>query len=168
MKRSLLMSVVGGAVLAGLFSVSASAQTCAAPTPWQPDATGAPPLSGSTCGAETGLTQYCSSSGDLPDTAFVASINVAAEGTFTALDFTGGAGYTLTAYVVAQSAGCVDNFTCTTSGDADANILHDDIAPGQYFLIISGADFDPNGACGDFTVTADGSLPVSLQDFTIS
>ena len=168
MKRNLLMSAVSGAVLAGLFSVSASAQTCAAPTAWQPDTTGDPVLTGSTCGAETGLTQYCSSSGDLPDAAFVASINVEAAGTFTAIDFTGGAGYTLTAYVVAQAAGCVDNFTCTTSGDADANILHDDIAPGQYFLIVSGADFDANGACGDFTATADGSLPVSLQNFTVS
>src|SRR5687768_7712416 len=92
MKRNLLLSTLGGVVLAGLFSASASAQTCASPAAWQPSPAGDPILSGTTCGNETGIAAACQDAFGAPSAAFVAQVNVAAEGTFTDIDFTGGAG----------------------------------------------------------------------------
>lgn len=167
MKRNLLLSTLGGVVLAGLFSASASAQTCASPAAWQPSPAGDPILSGTTCGNETGIAAACQDAFGAPSAAFVAQINVAAEGTFTDIDFTGGAGYTIAAYLVPSTNGC-GNFACTTTGDETTNMLHADIGPGSYYLIVTGADFDAQGACGTFSAEADGSLPVTLQDFSIS
>ena len=166
MKRNLLLTTLGGVVLAGLFSASASAQTCAAPASWTPDTTGDPILAGSTCGNETGIAAACNDAFGAPSAAFVAQINVAAEGTFNNIDFTGGAGYTIAAYLVPSASGC-GNFACTTTGDETTDMLHGDIGPGSYYLIITGADFDAQGACGTFTAAADGTLPVTLQDFSI-
>ena len=47
-------------------------------------------------------------------------------------------------------------------------MLHGDIPPGQYYLIVTGADFDAPGACGTFTMSTNGTLPVTLQNFTVS
>ena len=166
MKRNLLLSTLGGVVLAGMFSASASAQTCAAPAAWNPDVAGTPTLAGSTCGNEGGIAATCNDAFGAPSAAFVAQIDVAAAGTFTNIDFTGGAGYTIAAYLVPSANGC-GNFACTTTGDETTDMLHADIGPGSYYLIITGADFDAQGACGDFIAAANGSLPVTLQDFTI-
>ncbi len=168
MKRNLLCSTVGAAVLALMFSASATAGTCAAPTPWQPDTSGNPSLTGTTCSAETGIISVCQGNFGAPGAAFVALVTVAAAGTYTEIDFTGGSGYTLAAYLVPQASGCNSDAACTTVGDETANMFHTDTPPGTYYLIIQGADFDSPGACGTFTATANGSLPVQLQSFTVS
>lgn len=166
MKHRLLFSSICATAIAGLFSVSASAQTCAAPAAWTPDAGGAPVLSGSTCGNETGITGLCRAT-NAPGQAYIALINVTAAGTFTNIAFAGGTGYTIATGLVPAASGCGD-FTCTTVGDGTTPMLHSDIGPGSYYLIITGADFDAAGNCGTFTATADGTLPVTLQNFSVS
>jgi len=169
MKRNLLSAILGAAVLGLMSSVSATAQTCAAPfVGWNPNTAGSPDLTGTTCGHETGIISVCQGAGGAPAQAFVAQLNIAAAGTFTDISFTGGAGYTISAYLVATSLGCNADASCTTVGDNTAHMLHSDIPPGSYFLILTGADFDSPGACGTFTVHANGTLPVSLQNFTVS
>jgi len=110
----------------------------------------------------------CQGASGAPAAAFVAIVNIAAAGTFTNIDFTGGSGYALAAYLVPQANGCNSDGPCQTVGDETADMLHIDAPPGTYYLIITGADFDSPGACGTFTAQANGSLPVQLQSFTVS
>lgn len=168
MKLNLLC---GAIALATLFSASAGAQTCASPdTDWHPNTSGSPSLSGSTCGHETGIISTCQTNFGAPGAAYVALINVALAGTFTNITYTNGAGYSLAAYFVPQASGCNTDAACTATGSAGggaADTLHADLPPGQYYMIITGADFDAPGACGDFTATANGTLPVTLQSFSV-
>lgn len=170
MKRKLLC----GAALAALFSVSAGAQTCASPdTTWRPDPTGTPPLVGTTCGHETGILSACQANFGAPQQAYVAKITPQATGTFQNIAITGGAGYNIAVYVVdAAGAGACngggDTGVCKTSGSASSPIKHANLTDGNsYYVIVTGADFDPANACGPFQLKADGSLPVTLQDFTV-
>jgi len=167
MKRNLFCASIGAAVL-GLFSISASAQTCAsADTSWNPNAAGTPALSGSTCGHEAGIVSACASNFTAPGAAYVALINTAATGTFTNITFAGGSGYTLAAYFVPQASGCATNAGCTTTGDGASPVTHAALGNGAFYMIITGADFDAAGNCGTFTATANGTLPVSLQSFSV-
>ena len=167
MKHSVLFSAISATILAAAFSVSASAQTCSAPASWTPDLAGSPPISDTTCGHETGIISVCQSTFGAPGAAYVALINVAAAGTFTGISFTGGAGYTYAAYFVPQASGCNTNSACTTSTSGALTASHANLPPGAYYMIVTGADFDPAGACGVFTATANGTLPVTLQNFTV-
>jgi hypothetical protein len=165
-----------GAAFAALFSMSAGAQTCASPdTSWHPDDSGSPDLVGSTCGHETGLISACESNFGSPGAAYVAQVTTAASGTYGQIQLTGGAGYAASLYVVSTTSsptpcdvsGNGDTGHCQTSSSVAvqrANIPDG----GTYYLIVTGADFDTAGACGDFTLHATGSLPVSLQSFTVS
>lgn len=171
MKRNLLC----GAALAVLFSASAGAQTCAAPdTSWHPNAQGSPDLSGTTCGHETGILSACQSNFGAPGAAYVAKITTQATGTYTNIAITGGAGYNVTTYFVDVTAagacnGGGDTGVCKTSGSATSTVKHANLVDGSsYFVIVTGADFDSAGSCGTFTLHADGTLPVTLQNFTVS
>lgn len=129
---------------------------------------GVPALTGTTCGHESGIISVCQGAGGAPGQAYVVgNLTVTADAPFTQIHFIGGAGYTISAYLVPQASGCNADAACTTVGDGSTDMLHTDIPPGTYFLIITGADFDSPGACGPFTVTADGPLPVTLQEFSI-
>ena len=166
MKRNILISSICATAFAAVFSASVGAQTCAAPFVWQTDLTGAPSVTDTTCGHEASLTGLCQAT-NAPGAAYIAQISVAAAGTFANITFTGGAGYTIATGLVPVASGCGDQ-PCTTVGDGTTAMLHSDIPPGDYFLIVTGADFDAPGACGTFTMTADGTLPVEVQSFTVS
>lgn len=149
-------------------SAPANAQTCAAPYAWHPWSTGqgGVALTGTTCGHEAGIIAVCQDAFGAPGAAFVAGIAVADDATFTAIDATGGPGYTLAMYLIPVANGC-GNFPCTTTGDATTDLLHIDIPAGDYYLIVTGADFDAAGACGDFALVTNGNLPVALQAFSL-
>ncbi|HEY6941368.1 hypothetical protein [Dokdonella sp.] len=156
------------ALLVGVCALPVAAQTCASPEVWHVFPGGTPPLTGTTCGHETGIISVCQGAGSAPAQAFVVGgLTVTADAPFTQIDFTGGGGYTLSAYLVPQSSGCNADAACTTVGDGSTNMLHGDIPPGTYYLIITGADFDPPNACGPFTASADGPLPVTLLGFSV-
>lgn len=151
----------------GLAAPVAYAQTCASPAQWRTGASGQPALTGTTCGHEAGIVSVCQGAGGAPGAAYVAQIQVAAAAVFSSIGFTGGSGYTLSAYLVPQASGCNTDAACTTVGDGSTPMFHQDIPPGAFYLIVTGADFDQPGACGTFTVTADGFLPVTLQGFSV-
>jgi hypothetical protein len=173
------VNVLCGALLAVAFSASAGAQTCASPvTTWHPDAGGSPDLAGSTCGNETGILSTCSGANGAPSKAYVARVTIAAQpqGSFngiTLTDTSGGAFHALLAVVPASSPcpdGSGDVSPCATSGDTANPVQHTNISPGDYFLIVTGNDLDIGAVpgCGTFTLHADGTLPVTLQGFTVS
>jgi len=166
-------NLICGAALAALFSASVGAQTCGSPDDsWHPDASGSPVLAGTTCGAETALISACQGGFGSPGAAYVARVTTTAEGTYSQIAVGGDTGsFTPTLYVVRTSvAGACDTAggdtgTCQTSSSIAAQAAN--IPPGQYYLIVTGADFDAPGSCGAFTLTANGTLPVSLQSFTV-
>lgn len=155
-----------GAIIAAASASVASAQTCAAPAIWAMDSSGNPALTGTTCGHETGIVGTCQNF-TAPGEAYVVRVNIINAGTFNQIVFVGGAGYTLAAYLVPEASGCNANAPCTTTGDGTTPMLHADMPPGAYYLIITGADFDIPGACGTFTLQSNGFLPVTLQSFDI-
>lgn len=168
MKRNTILCSITAAVLGVVFSASAAAQTCTTPSRWTPDTTGTPRIEDSTCNHETGIISVCQGNFGAPGAAYVAQINVADEGTFTDITFAGGAGYTYAAYFVPQASGCNTDSACTTSTSGNLTAKHANLPAGQYYMIVTGADFDSPGACGPFTATANGTLPVTLQEFTVS
>lgn len=158
----LLISTFSGLCAVG----HVNAQTCAAPVALFTDSGGMPPVADTTCGHETAITSICQDSFGAPGQAWVGTLTAAADATFTTITFSGGPGFTLASYLIPVANGC-GNFACTTTGDATTPMLHSDIPPGQFYLIVTGADFDVAGACGTFTVTRNGSLPIELRDFTV-
>jgi len=160
MKISLLISTCAAVALS---MSSALAQTCASPFLWHfnPFA----PVSDTTCGHETGITGLCAAT-NAPGQAFVAVVTIDGSGTFTQIVFNGGPGYTIATGLVPVASGCGDH-PCTTVGDGTTPMIHPDIPPGQYYLIVTGADFDVPGACGTFTMAVNGSFPVTLQAFSV-
>lgn len=173
LEETLKLNLMCGLALAALFSGSVGAQTCANPYgSWHPGIGGTVPLQGTTCGAETALISACDGAFGAPGAAYVASISTTAEAPYTQIAVDGDAGsFTPTLYVVRTSApnacntAAGDTGICQTS--SSVGVLATNIPPGQYYLIVTGADFDAPGSCGAFTLTADGPLPVSLQSFTV-
>lgn len=157
---------VAFSIAAMLASTPALAQTCASPTRILTDAAGFPALQGTTCGHETSITSICGAMFGTPGQAWVGVLDVVAAATFNSMTFTGGVGYTMVAYLIPQASGCGD-FDCTTSADRGSPMRHVNIPPGSYYLIVTGADFDAPNACGAFTMTRDGWLPVALQAFSV-
>jgi hypothetical protein len=166
MKRNLLVASLGTLAFGTLFSLSAAAQTCTAPTAWQPPPAGSS-VTGTTCGGDTTAAGYCGGNLDAPGPAYVIS-STFNSGTFTNISLTGGAGYDAVMYISASATGCGTNAACTATGDTGAAIPSTDVPNGSYFIIVTAATFDTAGQCGTFTISSDGSFPVSLQDFSVS
>lgn len=164
MKLNLL---VASLAFGTLFSLSAAAQTCGGPEGWQPPASG-DSRSGTTCGGDATAAGYCGGNLDAPGPAYVFTSTFAAGRTFNNMTLTGGAGYDAVMYVSSQAGGCGTNAACTATGDTSAAIPTGDIPDGTYFIVVTAATFDNPGSCGTFTITSDGSFPVTLQDFTVS
>ena len=164
-----------GAVVAALFGASAGAQTCASPDmSWHPDTTGDPPLLTSTCGHETGLISACEGGFTITGSVYVARVSLIPEATYTQVAVGGDGSFTPNLYVVRTSVAGACDFDNPGGGDTGAcqtassiAVLAINIPPGEYFFIVGKSDFDPEGACGNFTLTSNGNFPVSLQSFTV-
>ncbi len=173
MKRKALFTSVAALLLGGMFSLSAVAQntgagTCADPFVWAPDASGAPTITGTTCGKETADVAFCNSTFNAPGPAFVIQAHFDSSRTFTDFGFvTTGAGYTPALYMTPVSGGCAANANCTATGDSTNPIPTGDVPNGDFYIIITAATFDGTGSCGEFTFVSDGTFPVELQSFDV-
>ncbi len=167
MKRNLIVASLGALAMGALFSASAGAQTCAAPLAWQPDATGNPPISGTTCGGDTTAGGYCGGNFDAPGPAYVIKSTFAASRTFQKISLTG-SGFDPVIYMSRVSDGCGVNAGCGPTGDPGAPISTADVPDGDWFIIVTAANFDSAGACGTFNASTEGTFPVTLQNFTVS
>lgn len=170
------LTLICGAALAAIFSLSAGAQSCASPnTTWQPNAAGTPPINGDTCaaGTETGIVSLCGGGQSAAGHAYVVKFTAQAAGTFTTISLSAVTGFTgyMGVVNVATAGACNgggDTGTCQTSGDATNPVQHANLANGtSYYLIVSNSGSDAATACGTFTLTANGTLPVTLQDFSV-
>lgn len=168
MKHKLLVAAFG-VVAACAVSASASAQTCASPQAWQPPAAGGS-LPGTTCGGDnTATNPFCGSAHARPGPIFVVRSTFNGGRTFNSITVSGAtATFNPVLYFTAAAGGCGANQeTCTISG-GDVPITSADVPDGDWLIMVSAADIDPDGACGNFTITSDGSFPVTLTNFTVS
>lgn len=169
MKRNLLVATLG-ALIAGAFSVSASAQTCVSPTVWQPGAAGgSAPGTLNTCGGDTTATSYCAGNQSAQGPAVVFHSVFSASRTFTTITLGGGAaGFDPVMYMTAFASGCGTNAACGPSGDTGFPIATADVTDGDWYIIVTAAGIDNPAACGAFTLGTNGTFPVTLQNFTVS
>lgn len=169
MKRNLLVASLGALAMGALFSMSASAQTCAAPFPWQPNDAGTPDIiAATTCGQEANNGGgFCGGNFGAPGPAFVIQSTFAATRTFNNITIENVAGFGGAVYMSSVANGCGVNAACGPTGSPGAPIVTGDVQNGDWYIIVTAADFDGVGACGTFDLTTDGSFPVSLQDFSI-
>jgi hypothetical protein len=169
MKRNLLVATLG-ALIAGAFSVSASAQTCASPLVWQPLAGGgSAPGTLTTCGGDTTATSYCAGNQSAVGPAMVFHSTFSASRTFTAITLSGGAaGFDPVMYMTAFANGCGTNAACGPSGDTGFPIGTADVTDGDWYIIVTAAGIDAANSCGAFGLSTNGTFPVTLQNFTVS
>ncbi len=175
MKRNLITASLGMLAVGALFSISASAQTCGGtgPLPWQPDAGGAPTINGDTCGGDTTAGGYCAGNFDAPGPAYILASTFAAGHTATSVTLGGGgAGFDPVVYFTAASGGCGTNSACGATGDNTTPINvtdgSGDVSNGDWLIVVTAATIDGAGSCGAFSLTTNGTFPVTLQDFTVS
>ena len=169
MKRNLFVASLGAFAMGALFSVSATAQTCAAPASWTPDAGGTPDIVGATtCGQETNNGGgFCGGNFDAPGPAYVIQTTFAASRTFNNINIENATGFGGAVYMSSVANGCGVNAACGPTGAPGAPIITGDVQNGDWYIIVTAANFDAPGACGTFDLTTDGSFPVTLQDFSI-
>src|SRR5689334_16490661 len=155
----------GIGVLAALCGVStmAGAQTCASPLPIQSNST----KNGNTCSAPTGTgSNSLSSYGGTPSPqneivySFVAQ---SANATIAVTD-PGSMG----AAVFLMPSPCSTSTDPIQFGFAGTPMPVNTLTNGQtYYVIITADPAGPAGACGAYTLTVNGILPVSLQKFSV-
>jgi hypothetical protein len=154
------------AVVAALsLTPMAHAQTCAAPGTWQPDSTGQPSLSQSTCGGDNSAVAYCAGAFPATGPAYILKLHTGPSGTFSQMTVEGGgAGFNPIAYVSSASAGCGVDAPCVASGNV---FTSQQLPEGDYYFAVTAQSTDGAGACGIFQLVIDGSLPVGLQNFSV-
>jgi hypothetical protein len=143
--------------IGALLAVNASAQTCTSPVAFQPPPGGAS-VTGETCDGDTTATGYCGNF-PAPGPAYVFQATFTSARTYTNLEVAGAtSAFQPVIYVSSVADGCGTNAACVTPPIPD----------GQYYIVVTASAADGAGACGSFTLSADGSLPVTLQTFTVT
>lgn len=166
-----MQKILKAAIAAASMLVSGAvfAQTCATPSSWNPDAAGNPVQNGTTCGAADSVSAFCVflDSAGKPDVVY--QITLAAPGpsrTATSITIGGGAaGFTPNAFLYSDACATAD--ACAQSGDPSSAIALGGVGAGTYFLTVSAAAAEASGACGAFSLTTNGTFPVSLQNFSV-
>lgn len=146
-----------------------SAQTCASPTPYNTPISG-PTASGTTCGASDEVNLFCGgiNSSGKPDVVFQVSLGPSRTATQITVSDGGSptSGYTPT--LIMYSDACATANSCVATGDTSTPADITSVADGTYFLTMTAGNSDASGACGSFAITANGTLPVKLQNFSIN
>lgn len=146
------------------------AQTCTAPAAFDSPAS-APTASGDTCAASDEVSAYCvlQDSAGKPDVIYQITLPAtdAPSRTATSISITGaGTGYTPTIYLYSDA--CASANSCVASGQAGSPMDITSVGAGTYFLAATASQVDASGACGTYTITANGTLPVELKNFTVN
>lgn len=158
--------LVAAAVVATCFTVSVAAQTCASPLSYNTPPS-APTATGDTCAASDAVALYCGSLDSSGKNDVVYQINVGASKTATQITITGGgAGFTPSLFIYSDACNTANN--CLATGDTSTPADLSGVGPGTYYMAISAGPSEAAGACGTYAITADGTLPVKLQNFSVN
>lgn len=151
-----------------LAAPAAFAQTCGSAIPFNTPASG-PTASGTTCGAADPVALYCGAQDSVNKPEIIYSVNLAAAGpgrTATSITITGaGAGFTPTIFL--YTAACATGDGCVQTGEAGFPMDLTTVGAGTYTLAVSASPVDAANACGTYTITANGTLPVQLKNFSV-
>jgi hypothetical protein len=124
---------------------------------------------GTTCGAADSVATYCVflDSAAKPDVVY--QITLAAPGpsrTATSITIGGGAaGFTPNAFIYSDACATAD--ACVATGDTSSPIALAGVGAGTFFLSVSAAAAEAANACGAFSLTTNGTFPVSLQSVSV-
>ena len=163
-KNAFLLAALGVVAFAGVNT--AQAQSCATPVRMQ-IAGGNHSASGDTCAGANQLGTYCSGLANSPENDIIYAYTIDATRTATNIALTTSSATFNPALAVVTT--CSGSATCV--GDADiggagaGETVTIPTTAGNYFLIVSASP--ESSTCGAFTLTANGRLPVSLQNFSV-
>lgn len=157
------------ALAVALFGVAgiAAAQDCPGTLTLNYSNPSAPSASGTTCGAGDPIDQYCAGqdSASKPDVVF--KLTLAAEGaqrTATSISFTDAASWSRGMFLF-NDANCIIADGCVRTNASAINLAG--VPGGNYYLSISATSASAAGTCGPFGIVANGSLPVTVQSFSV-
>lgn len=168
MKKNALLLALGFVALAGAGSVQAQL-SCASPGVFPGGAT--PTVTGTTCGGASNFGLFCggvdSTENDVVYQFTIANPHTATNFTLTPTDPTWNPAIGL------LQGGCNPNNACQadsdtgTAGNNNVEVINTvPAAAGNYFLVVTTSP-GSNPNCGAFTLAANGTLPVSLQNFSV-
>jgi hypothetical protein len=161
--KTLCASVIA---MLGLVAIPAMAQDCTTPLPLS----GPSNLTGNTCTATNALSTICLFSAS-PANDVIYTFTVAAGYTANSITLTPNDPTYAPGLIIITTA-CSGNSTCglTASGAPGAtislNVSGGAVAPGTYWLAVTSAA--GTNTCGPYGLAVDGTLPVTLTDFTVS
>lgn len=163
--RNIVLAVL---VSAGVYAGELYAQTCASPYPFRVPSNG-DTVTANLCAGTDSVALYCGGLDSAAKNDAIYTVTLAAPGsqyrTFSSISV-GGTGFTPVIYM--YSGACTSGDSCVASGDAQTPILNDpNIGAGTYFVAVSAAASDAAGACGQYSLSTNGYLPVQLQSFSI-
>lgn len=164
-KNAFLLAALGVVAFAGVNT--AQAQSCAAPVRMQIDGGGNHTATGDTCAGANQLGTYCSGLANSPENDIIYAYTIDATRSATSITLATSTPAFNPALAIVTT--CSGSATCV--GDADiggAGASETVVFPqavGNYFLIVSASP--ESSTCGAFTLTANGRLPVSLQNFSV-
>ena len=162
MKMTCLALLVAGVLGSG----AAFAQTCAAPGSWNPDASGQPSVTVDLCAGSDSVALFCQFLDSAGKNDGIYQITLSGAYTATTISVSGGTA-TFNPVTYLYSDACTTANSCVQSGDAGTPIPLAGTAAGTYFLAVTAAPSDGAGACGQPTMTTNGTFPVSLQNFSV-
>lgn len=153
MKRVLFASI------ALAFGANAMAQTCASPLPIQSNSA----VSGDTCTSSNTLPGY----GGIPSPQSEIIYSFVAQGANATISLAHtGAPFGATMFVMPSP--CSSSTDPIALGDFTTPMAVTGLTDGAtYYVIITGDPGGPADACGPFTATVTGILPVELQSFSV-
>jgi hypothetical protein len=144
------------ALAAAWTSGAARAQTCASPITLTANNT----YMGSTCDGVHVADMFCGSVPNPgPNTVFRFVVGSPLTGHLTLI--AASASFAPVMFLMDGASPC-DSAPCVAAGDTETPIVFDDLAPGEYWLIVAAERNSPLGACGEFALTNDASSPDSI------
>lgn len=148
------------------------AQTCPSPLPFiSPE--DLPVTTGNTCDSADSVQYFCGGQSSVGKPDDVYQLNLGASNrTFTQLSVSGATGGSASFHPVVYiySGDCATGEGCLVVADEASSPVDTSasvLPAGHYFLVVSASPSDPPGSCGDYTLQANGVLPIQLQSFSV-
>lgn len=159
------------ALAVALFGVAgiAAAQDCPGTRSLDYTSPNAPGASGNTCtdGADV-IALYCSGQDSVGKNEVVYKFKLAAAGpqgrSGTAISFGDSGSWTRGLYLF-NDANCIVADSCVRTSSSSINLVG--VADGNYYLSVTATPASAAGTCGPYNISANGSLPVSVQSFSV-
>lgn len=170
--------LLAGLCISAPVTVFAHGGTCAAATHNFQNGN-APADSGNTCTDSTAgnyVAAFCGGgqlTGNQQQEVYQVTLTAPGAGRATSISITGAAvvgtttTWTPTVYLI--SGTCANGGGCQATGTSGGAADISGVAAGTYFLVVGGSQLDDQAAttCGTYNITANGTLPVKLQQFSI-